>query len=419
MSNPIDDKKHHRYGGSTCKRWMTCTASTLLIASDREAGIIPKKSKSSPAAQEGTRAHNLAEACLLKGYDPQDFYMQEFEGATINENYITAVRTYVEYCKPLIDSVFTVKSWVEGQFDLKEYVNAEAGGSADFLAVYGSGGKFTMEVVDYKHGSGIMVEVENNYQARFYALAAYKFLQETDPDLASKIVKIKYTIVQPRISHVDGPIRSEEIRTKELLRFGRRVRKAIAIGESGDGDLVAGEHCTFCPRAGYCEETARQNLEIAQSDFENIENQNLPVASSLTKEQVELILLNKSKIENWLKSIQQYATDAADKGEDFENFKLVKRFGNRKYSKTERKIVRQLKKLGYDSSILFTDPVMKSPAQLEIALGAEMPKKQAKEFVDLITEKPDLGVSLAKLTDGRESAKSTIESDFDEVVIKK
>lgn len=406
-----DNKKHHTYGGSTCKRWMTCTASVKLIASDREAGIIPKESKSSPAALEGTRAHNLAEACLLNGYEVEDFFMQEFEGATINENYVNAVKTYVNYCRPLQKSIFTVMHWVEGQFDLKKFVKAEAGGSADFLVVYGAGGKLTMEVVDYKHGSGIVVEVENNFQARFYALAAYTFLKDNEPEIAAKIEKIKYTIVQPRVSHIDGPIRSEEITLKELIEFGRKVKKTIRTSERGKGVLEAGEHCTFCPRAGYCEKLANKNMELAQIDFQEIKPQ-FPVVSSLTKDQIEYILKNKKQIESWLKSVYEYATNAADKGEEFNNYKLVKRFGNRKYSKTERSIVRKLRKLGYDSSVYLTEPVLKSPAQLEQALAIHMKNAEAKEFVNSVTEKPDLGVSLAELTDGRESALTTAESDF-------
>lgn len=410
-----DDKKHHEYGGSTAKRWMTCTACMEQVKKDKASGLIPLEQRSGPAAEEGTRAHNLAELCLVKGYDPEDFFMQEFEGATITDEYINAVKVYVDYCNDLISSKRYIKHGIEDTFDLTKVLGGDAGGSADFAVISGLEKRKTLEVVDYKHGRGIVVDVEGNHQARLYALGFYERLVDAYPSkFLGKIKKIKLTIVQPRISHVDGPIRSETINVEDLQKFKIKAIKAIAKGKSGDGVYIAGDHCTFCPRAGYCEELSKQNMELAQLDFASIGDE-LPAVNQLTKNEVELLLINSSRIKKWLDAVEVHAVRAADQGETFDNFKLVQRFGHRKFSKKDKAIVRKLKKAGYDSSMFF-ETKARSPAQLEAHLKAGgMTGKEAKEFVDLITEKPELGVSLAKSTDGRETAKTTAESDFADV----
>ncbi len=408
-----DDKKHHKYGGSTSKRWLTCTAAMCQVDADREAGIIPKHQESSFAAEEGTRAHNLAEVCLIKGYEPEDFYMQEFEGATIDENYINAVNVYVNYCNSLRNKPNVHWSGVEDSFELSHLVGADCGGSADFSIAYGK----TLEVVDYKHGQGIVVDVEGNTQARLYALGLFRLLEKEQPKIAKKIKTVKLVIVQPRIAHVDGPIRIEEITVDELIRFQKKCKRAIRKGESGRGVFVAGDHCTFCPRAGHCQTNASHSMELAEIDFSNIDDE-LPVVNQLTKDEVELILVNASKIKNWLDSVKMYATKAADSGETFNKHKLVERYGHRKFSNKEQRIVRKLKKAGYDTTLIY-EQKLRSPAQLEVAIAAVSSKKEAKEFVDGITLKPILGVALVPNTDGRETVKTTAETDFVEYQTKK
>ena len=416
---PTDDKLHHEYGGSTSKRWIICTGSMPAIKKEIAAGLIPAQQVSGPAAEEGTRAHNLGELCIIKGYDPDDFFMQEFEGATITEDYISAVRVYINYCNEIKNNPSTISWAAEESYDLTDYVDgADCGGSADFSAVYENGDDsgFTLEIDDYKHGRGVMVSIEGNTQARLYALGALLKLKKDSLSLYKLITDIKMAIIQPRISHTDGPIRDETITKKELLKWGRSVVKpAIKTNERGGGVFVAGDHCTFCPRSGYCTALAEENMEIARQDFATIEDE-LPMPATLTKNQIELLLLNADRIKKWLGSVEVYATNAADLGEDFNNFKLVERYGHRKFSNSDKRIVRKLKKAGYDSSIFFETKTV-TPAKLEAALrSVGTTGKGAKEFVDLVTFKPEIGRSLTKLTDGREIAKTSAESDFADVV---
>lgn len=347
--------------------------------------------------------------------------MKEFEGATITEEYINAVKIYVDYCRTIINNPKKLSYGVEESFELTQYMGGyDCGGSADFSSLIGNTKRKQLEIVDYKHGSGIVVEVEEdgkpNAQAMLYALGLYKEVCRRHSAYGSTIKKIKLTIVQPRVSHVDGPIRSTTIRVKDLLKFEQQAYTAIQQGESGNGVFVAGDHCTFCPRAGLCKENASHSMELAQVDFANIDD-DLIAPNQLTKSEVELVLANASKIKKWLDSVQMYATDVADKGQEFNNYKLVERFGHRKYSKKESLIVRKLKRLGYDESVYYGERSLRTPNQLQQALQANgMSAKEAKEFVDGYSEKPEIGRSLVPLTDGRAIAKTTAESDFADTV---
>lgn len=55
---------HAQLGPSGASRWMACPGSVRLSAG------LPDES--SPFAEEGTKAHELAEICLKQGYHPSD-----------------------------------------------------------------------------------------------------------------------------------------------------------------------------------------------------------------------------------------------------------------------------------------------------------------------------------------------------------
>ena len=65
---------------------------------------------------------------------------------------------------------------VEVKFDLT-HIDAEAFGTCDAVIVAPMN---RIIVVDYKHGKGHAVEVENNHQLQYYALGAYYALPASD-----------------------------------------------------------------------------------------------------------------------------------------------------------------------------------------------------------------------------------------------
>ncbi len=149
--------KHHKYGGSTSSRWLNCPGSTQYIQKLKDQGKIPKISPSNIYSETGTVAHALGEICLIKGYDIKIFYGKtipevigkkecnkyldqkelkfiDISKEIINEEYIQAVTTYINYAKENTDKDSIV--FVAGRFELTDYVGAYCGGSSDLSIIH-------------------------------------------------------------------------------------------------------------------------------------------------------------------------------------------------------------------------------------------------------------------------------------------
>ena len=102
-----------------------------------------------------------------------------------------ATDAYLDYLKELAMSFGGVQPFValETRVGYSDYA-PEGFGTADCIII--GGGRLC--VVDYKNGSGVPVEAENNSQMMLYALGALKFY---GPIFGSSIQDIHLTIVQP------------------------------------------------------------------------------------------------------------------------------------------------------------------------------------------------------------------------------
>ena len=85
-------------------------------------------------AQEGTRAHALAELCLTRHVDPDFFIGMEIEGGIVTEDMAEFVAVFVGHCRALQNRPNT-RWWVERKFNLGS-LNPPGPmfGTADFVA---------------------------------------------------------------------------------------------------------------------------------------------------------------------------------------------------------------------------------------------------------------------------------------------
>jgi len=414
--------KHHKYGGSSCIRWAICTISSKLIEQDVLAGKI-SKGGSSVYADQGSVAHDLGETCIAKGYNPNDFYNQNYSmkidgrkvSFVIDEDFIDAVKIYVDH----INYKKERAQWwrLEKRVHIrKELDGADCGGSADFAGVVGS----VLHIDDYKHGKGIGVEIGGNFQTRLYAICILIWLTRHKPKLAKKIKHIQMTIIQPRKSHKDGAIRVEKITLKELLAwFEDVIKPAIEANENGTGVLSANtKTCEWCPRKAYCTEHAKLSAKNAEQEFSEFikeEALELEDINSLTNEQMINILSHSKDLIKWIGKIEEHLTSTAEKGETVEGRKLVRNFGNRVYKEgmSERRILRKLKRLKLNKEIYYDPAKLKTPAQLEKTLAHTLDNKaDAKAIVTTLTEKPFKGLLLVDNSDGRDEVAPNAETEF-------
>ena len=145
----------------------------------------------------------------------------------------------------LIEQRLDFSRWVEDGF-----------GTGDCVIVADE----TLQVIDYKHGVGVLVSAEKNPQMMCYALGALELF-----DGLYDIKEVRMTIFQPRRENVSTCTMAKE----ELLAWAEEVLKpTAALAYEGKGEFKAGEHCRFCKVKAACRKRAEYNLELARYDFE-------------------------------------------------------------------------------------------------------------------------------------------------------
>lgn len=368
MSTNLPEKLHSELGASVASRWMACPGSVRMAR-----GMPNFETDHSRA---GTAAHAVAEVCVRKSADPGLFEDTTQEGVLVDADMVAAVRVFVDYCTPLKNERGATW-WVEKQFSLAP-LNPPAPmfGTADF-AVYKPALR-ELEIVDYKNGSGVVVEVKGNKQLRYYALGAVLAIGP-----GYDIETVKMTIVQPRAAHPDGVVRSESISYTDLLAFSGDLLEAARATLAPDAPLSPGSHCRFCPASAVCPAQREQAQQLAQVAFADLPASAPPAPEAMTPEVLGEILSQLHILEDWAAAVRQHAQRELESGRVIPGFKLVEgRKGNRKWD-DETATARWLEERGYGEDETHTKE-LKSPAQIEKLVG-----------------KKNLPADLTKRSDGR------------------
>lgn len=367
-TSPADkDHPHSIYGASCASRWRGCPGSVLAIEHAILAKRIPAESRVSKESEEGTKAHDAAEQ-LLKGKLTRDELTSELE----------PILSYTDYCFSLLgskDEPFGIES-VDPIFYRKEDFS-----TGDFWSLTEDG----LEVVDYKHGEGIYVEVEDNSQLAIYGMNIIERLK--DHPLMREDLPVRLTIVQPRHYRYDGP-RTWETTVEDLRDFCVDVeadyKHSLAITEGEipfepEKDLCAGDWCQFCPIKHICEVRGRTNFgglpplvdvmtdlddELAE-EFLKSDNQ----AGLLTTEQIRNVIKHGPDIIKMIKNVTEGEFERLKEGGPRHHFKLVEgKLKARKWTdeKAAEKLIRG--KLSVEEA--FKPRVVISAPQADIKLKA-------------------------------------------------
>lgn len=372
---------HSQLGASSAHRWFECPASIPLS--------VDKERQSSVYAMEGTAAHNVAELILTGMATPDslvDTYM-DIDGTDIliTQEMLDAVKVYTDYVEQYKDEALEYN--IEHKFQLK-WIDEELFGTNDASVALIDG---KVIVVDFKYGQGIPVEAEENEQLLYYALGAAKKYPGYDLELV---------IIQPRSFHPAGAIRKWSVPYSKLEEFegvlrGKVIRvqaaraKFEASGAEGlDGFYSAGGHCKFCPAAKECLNLRNEAINAAQMDFNDVTVLPPPPAT-LNNGQISVALSMVDIMEQWITSVREHAYDLLSKGETVPGYKLVQKYGNRKWKDEEAVI----EALVLDHGDAIYNKKLKSPAQLEKIVG--------KPTVSGLCEVPSNGFAMVPETDKR------------------
>lgn len=444
--------KHASLPPSGSGRWIICSGSIPLAESISKGSREP----SSPYAQEGTAAHGLLERCLSKGHDPEAYkgrYLELVgpeEGVSIlpenveepdeedrvwfevDENMIEAVDVAVDY---VVDRLRSLHDYLDDydEQDRGAVINAARENGhlrievrvkclQDRDDVYGtadieiSAWPDLLEIADYKHGAGVVVEVDRNSQLRCYMLGASNETRHSHDGY-------NYAIVQPRAPHPDGSVRSESMSKEELLEFeatltdaAREVDEArgVAKTEGVDSDrfrgyLVAGDmkHCRFCEAIPICPAARAKAQEIAAMDFDD-EPEDLDVPTE--PDEVGQLLRWVPILDAWCKSIVGHAQRTAESGTKVKFHKLVRKSSTRRWIDEEDEVIAKV--LADDFGI--EDPY--APKKLLTGPQTEklIPKKDRGDFADALLVKPLGGLTLVHEDDKRDEVEVDPAADFED-----
>jgi hypothetical protein len=409
---------HAKLSPSASKRWMSCPGSIRMSEG------IPNTS--SRFADEGTAAHELAQHCLETGFDADRFldtyidldgetkaekFLQKAHGErcfVVDEEMVDGVGQYLDFVREIMIGK-DVESETEQWLDLSHLgVEGLDGGTGDFLG-YDPHGQ-VLDIVDLKYGRGVAVEPKDNSQGLCYAVGAVNRFHNRGLKL------LRISIVQPRCPHPEGPIRTWECDVVDLLDFkadlidaAKKTRQAADMQRIAlDQDqwrqmyLTPGEHCKFCPAAPTCPARRDQAFAIAQAEFSALGEMELPIVEQMKPEDLAKVLREVDQLEDFARRVKEYAHHEATHGRCPPGFKLVAKRANRKWKDEEAASSLLGDMLG---DAIFTEPRLKTPAQVEPLMPGKNKGARAKALESLVS-KESSGTVLALESDARPAVRA-------------
>jgi len=405
---------HAVLGASSAHRWLACPPSARLC--ERLASRFGEGT--SPYAQEGTKAHALAELKVR-------FAVYEADGMTaskhsrmsqaeqeqypgINKFRYETLRAELgdipddmEYATDIYRAFIlgryeqakeddpSAKIYLEQRLDYSKWVPSGFG-TGDALIV----SNVFLDVCDYKHGKGVPVKAEGNPQLRLYGLGALaKFGALYD------FPAVRTTIIQPRLESISD----ETVNRLELLDWATtEVEPKAKLAWAGGGDFCPGEHCRFCAAKAICSARVAEGMKMFRYGLQN--------PGVIPDEQIPEILKTLDAAEEWIHDIRAYAENQATRGQVWRGWKLVRgKKPNRKWSSPEE-VKAQLLRAGYAAE-QFETTQLRPVGEVEKALG----KKAFSALLGGLVSQGEGRLTLVSEDDKRAEYASA-DADFDDLL---
>ena len=387
--------KHALLGASSAHRWLNCPGSARLTENMPDT--------TSPYAEAGRLAHEIAELkarqyfiesmpkrsfnAKLKKLKESEHYERGMDGATDE---------YLEHLKARSMSYPTAPTVaLEVQVDFSDIV-PEGFGTADCIMI-GSG---RLDVVDYKNGSGVVVEAENNPQMMLYAWGALNYFR---PIFGGSIETIHMSIVQPNA----GGVREWETTVQELTLWAEGTAAPLAYHAwNGVQEFHAGDWCRFCKAKATCTERAKAMFDVepyinsvpggsigpdclCPMEYSHLGPHGEEVQFLLPDDKIGEILTRAKDVAAWLKDLEAYALKATLEGRPIAGWKAVEGRGSREWNGGCDAAFEQLQSRGVAEAMLYErKPV--SVAGLEKALGKKAFAETAEGLWSKTPGKPTL-----------------------------
>jgi hypothetical protein len=333
-------------GGSTAKRVISCPGSVALVQQ------MPPK-PSSKYADEGTLLHNVIAEILTTDRTPESYLGTVYEGITLDQDLIDAK------LRPALDALNDIDPDKTMDYMVEQVVGfgdrlPGVFGSADLIGRLGD----RAIVLDWKFGSGVAVDVEENAQAMFYAAAAMR--TEATAWAFEGATEIECIIVQP------PSVKRWVTPFDRIAQFERELLIAVKTAQLPDAPLSFGDHCRWCAAKPVCPVMTGAVDRALKNKLHAID-----------AAQIAVYLKQAELLEAWISGVNELAYQMLDEGLSVPGYKLVPKRSTRKWIDDD-KALEALEGLGLDAKELVETSVV-SPAKAEkllkkqkIALPADL-----------------------------------------------
>ena len=292
-------------GGSTAKRVIACPGSVALV--DK----MPPKPSSS-YADEGTLLHDTIADLLDKGGKASDHLGRKHADVVLTQDLIEEKLVPALLALEEIDPEGVMEYAVESRVGFGDLL-PDVFGSTDLLGRIGD----RAIVLDWKFGSGVAVEVEENAQLLFYAAAAMRTPATAWAFDGAKEVEL--IIVQP------PSVKRWTTTIARIKSFEKELAAAVKKAIKPDAPLASGDHCKWCAAKPVCPLMTGAIDRIAKAKIEA-----LPV------EQIAHYLDQIPVVESFIKDLQQLAHGLIEEGSSVPGWKLVNKRATRQWTDEDK-----------------------------------------------------------------------------------
>lgn len=349
-------------GGSTAKRVMNCPGSVALCAT------MPPR-PSSKYADEGTLLHNIISEVLDTDKAPVEFLGMKYNDVVFTKELLE------DKLFPALDLLDEVDPKKEMEYATETRVGfgdflPDVFGSTDLLGRIGS----RAIVLDWKFGSGVAVEAEENPQLMFYAAAAMR--TDVSKWVFEGATEIECIIVQP-------PEIKRWVTTPERIKqFEQELKFAVQQAQKPNAPLEHGEHCRWCAAKPVCPKMTGAVDRALKSQIDQLDVVHIGG-----------YLKNADLLEQWITDLRALAHQVLESGKEVPGWKLVAKRATRQWV-DDKLAYETLGKLVPTPELV--EHKFKSPAQMEKVL-----KKHDKELPKDLVVAISSGSTLAPVDDPR------------------
>ena len=394
MSNTL----HSDLGASGMYRWSNCAGSFRLIQ-----GLGTKLSRRrSVHAARGTLAHRLIENILMDAMQHHDLrtgvtmpddllgrvYQQDGHDIEVDQDFFDAVKLMVDYVSVTavrhalinIEAKVSLDGFLK-QAKVKPPVPLFATTDVRLLDPAGH----LLEIVDYKHGAGVFVKVEDNPQLMYYAAGTLAEIAEQN---LGEVHEVKITVVQPNaVGH--QKIRTQTLDAIDVLMWvDDTLIPAVQACADPNAPFNPGSWCRWCPAAQACPALAEDANAMAKRDFAEHMLPRTPAELAAALDTAE-------RAERWIDAVRSYALEQAKAQVHIPGWGLEPTRATRRWT-SEEMVTRTLIGAGLSPEMICKQELL-SPAQMNKQLfGRKIPAPWWNTHIEPLIERHSSGVKLTR-----------------------